>query len=163
MRRSYRRVQTHKSSVISWELWRWLELSHKQPRSQPPLQLLLGWLAGISKAEHHSRGYKNFQQTLNVFIQTEFNSICKSPNASTLCNQSEIRTSPHASTHPSPSQWHFIQLIMYYFLWAYAGRLYEESSGAFTEFFYPFVPYFPTLCNARDGTGHRQGASVLES
>ena len=67
--------------------------------------------------------------------------------------------------HPSPSQWHFIQLIMYYFLWAYAGRLYEESSGAFTEFFYPFVPYFPTLCNARDG--HRmaaaQGASVLES
>ena len=40
----------------------------------------------------NSRGYENFQRPPNVFIQSEFKSICKSSDASTLCNQSEIRT-----------------------------------------------------------------------
>ena len=49
--------------------------------------------------------HENFQRPPNVFMQPESNSVFVNltyTNASTLCNQSEIRTSPHASTHPSP-------------------------------------------------------------
>ena len=62
------------------------------------IQFWIG-LPGILKADPNSPGYINFQRPPNVFIQTEFNSICKSSNASTSCNEPEIRTSPPSPHH----------------------------------------------------------------